>query len=75
MESRKKIKRNQNLSQENLKGRKILMKLRSRLSSSMKVNRLRSHNISKTFYFDHLTEEEKQSDNCEGSYSNKNELF
>ena len=41
----------------------------------MKVDGPRSNHIIQTFHLDHLTEEEKKSDNYEGSDSNKNESF
>ena len=41
----------------------------------MKVDEPRSNHIIQTFHLDHLTEEEKKSDNYEGSDSNKNESF
>ena len=49
------------------------MKYRS--LSPMKVDELRSTHMSQTFHIDHLTEEDKKSDNYEGSDSNKMSLF
>ena len=41
----------------------------------MKVDKQGIDHISQTFHIDHLTEEEKKSDNYKGSDSNKNESF
>ena len=41
----------------------------------MKVKLQKSNHISQTFHIDHLSEEEKKADNCEGSDSSKNESF
>ena len=48
--------------------------MKSRFSFSMKVDIPRFDHITRTFHVDHLSEEEKQSDNYEGSNSNQNEL-
>ena len=49
--------------------------MKSRSLFPLKVDQPRSDHISHTFHLDSLTEEEKQSENYEGFYSNINESF
>ena len=51
------------------------VEMKSRSLSTMKVDQPRSYQISQTFHFDHLTEEEKKSYNYKRSDSSKNKFF